>query len=58
MLKNMVYLKELKIERLKNTTNGVVSFNDEQMLEVGGVYGQTGSGKTTIVDAFSIIKTL
>lgn len=59
---NIVKIKKVTVCNLKNVRNGeivlAVDFHSFMQSNVVGLYGQNGSGKTTIVDAFSLLKTL
>ncbi|WP_288579984.1 MULTISPECIES: AAA family ATPase [Lysinibacillus] len=58
----IIKIKKINIQNLRNVRQGeiVLTVNFETFLQanVVGLYGQNGSGKTTIVDAFSLLKTL
>ena len=58
----IIKIKKIKIRNLRNVRNGeltlAVNFASLMTANVVGVYGQNGSGKTTIVDAFSLLKTI
>lgn len=58
----IIKMKKIKIQNLRNVRNGeltiAVNFASLMTANVVGVYGQNGSGKTTIVDAFSLLKTI
>ncbi len=58
----IIKIKKIKIQNLRNVRNGeltlAVNFASLMTANVVGVYGQNGSGKTTIVDAFSLLKTI
>lgn len=58
----IIKIKKINIQNLRNVRQGelvlAVSFETFLQANVVGLYGQNGSGKTTIVDAFSLLKTL
>lgn len=58
----IIKIKKINLQNLRNVRQGeiVLAVNFETFLQanVVGLYGQNGSGKTTIVDAFSLLKTL
>ncbi|MFB2518203.1 AAA family ATPase [Lysinibacillus sp. OTC-L20] len=58
----IIKIKKINIQNLRNVRQGeivlTVNFDTFLQANVVGLYGQNGSGKTTIVDAFSLLKTL
>ncbi len=60
-MKEVVRIKSITIENVKNVTNGNIVFengdnSESSKSDVIGVYGQNGSGKTALVDAMRILK--
>ena len=59
---DIVKIKKVTVHNVKNVRNGEISlaidFDSFLQANVVGLYGQNGSGKTTVVDAFSLLKTL
>lgn len=62
MVENIVKVKAIKINNLKNVKHGEISIpvNFEELYQSNlvGLYGQNGSGKTTVVEALGILKIL
>lgn len=58
----IIKMKKIVVQNLRNVRNGeltlAVDFASLMTANVIGIYGQNGSGKTTIVDAFSLLKTI
>ncbi|WP_342545157.1 ATP-binding protein [Lysinibacillus sp. FSL K6-4013] len=58
----IIKIKKINIQNFRNVRQGelvlAVRFETFLQANVVGLYGQNGSGKTTIVDAFSLLKTL
>lgn len=62
----IIRLLNLQIKKMKNVTNGKISFLNSKFknnlkLKTGdilGIYGQNGSGKTTVIDSLEILKSI
>ena len=59
----LIRVKSLHIENIKNVSNGTIEFpdydeNTDIKSNIVGLYGQNGSGKTAAVNAFRIIQKL
>jgi AAA15 family ATPase/GTPase len=62
-MKEIIRVKSLRIENIKNVSNGYLCFPDysdqnEITSNIIGLYGQNGSGKTAVVNALRIIQSL
>ena len=62
-MKEIIRVKSIKIENIKNVTNGYLQFPDyseenEITSNIIGLYGQNGSGKTAAVNAMRIVQSL
>ena len=63
-----IRLLKINVENLKNLKNGTITFDSNKKIANGdftldesdivGIYGQNGSSKSTIINAFTILKTI
>jgi energy-coupling factor transporter ATP-binding protein EcfA2 len=63
IVKEIIRVKSIHIENIKNVSNGSIRFPDysdqnEITSNIIGLYGQNGSGKTAVVNALRIIQSL
>ena len=57
-MKQVVRLKALEINDVKNVIHGRIELAHGEMGSVLGIYGQNGSGKTVVVDCMVLLKCL